>query len=392
MEESKQNIQNIIYGIDEEFVVFNYNYKKFKKTIEHDYYDLYTFSEAFDIEMKTLYDLLKSHKFEVFMNIYNKDYNINQYIYIKHFSETDKHIKIGRTFNIEQRYSINDINKTLIKVVKVKQVDKCEKELKSKFKKKFGTYNTLESFNTIDTIRSLKLFNKIVRNYMVPENDQFKYIVRNKYDTDKRVVNEDVFKVLFSLYSNKSMLEVNEIVDIFNNSAKNIDKNNYYSLFEQKIDNISHQFFYWKFHGYCIIVDANTNEFNMSRLWNTILDSDNITNKRFDRFLESVFISSILKNHPEYTPRKRTIKERPLLNGYYGDIIFVHFILQYLNSKYAIEVANLMIKRFLQKSSKKVDGGYSIIKINTSNENMFMDNLLTNLDGKLKEYEIMNNS
>lgn len=78
-------------------------------------------------------------------------------------------------------------------------------------------------------------------------------------------------------------------------------------------------------------------------------DKDIISKKlQLNKFLESRQLKLLLENHNiELT--KIHYNEKTLLNGKWGPLIFVHLILFYLNSKYMLEVSQMLINMIFQR-------------------------------------------
>ena len=97
------------------------------------------------------------------------------------------------------------------------------------------------------------------------------------------------------------------------------------------------------------------NLINASRLWNTILKSQgkDKTDNTFYRFLQLPRVKEMIKNNPELEPQPKTYQNKPLLNGRYMPVIFVHFIVYHLDAQYAFEVAKIMTESLFEKAKKK---------------------------------------
>lgn len=140
-----------------------------------------------------------------------------------------------------------------------------------------------------------------------------------------------------------------------------IDKNNFIAVFKDG-DETYH---YWRFYGYIIIVNNNSKLVNISRLWKTIAEVNNYNGRIGLRdFLASDRIRT-LREHSEIITR--TYQERPLLNGKWAPIIFVHLILYHLNPRYMSEVAKMMtdmiFERRVDMRTGRMLGGASNSKI-----------------------------
>lgn len=99
-----------------------------------------------------------------------------------------------------------------------------------------------------------------------------------------------------------------------------------------------------------IIIDSNTNQLNVSRIWKSILKTDNIHHK-LNKFLKTINIKRYIDRYNIKIERK-SYKNKPLLNGFYGPIVFIHLILYYLNAKYLLEVATMLTDMILNRKNQ----------------------------------------
>ena len=154
--------------------------------------------------------------------------------------------------------------------------------------------------------------------------------------------------IILNVYGGKEYKECKLFIDTIERMDRNFNKSDYISTFIES----GEAFFYWKYHGYSVIVNMDKNLINASRLWNTILKAQGkySKKKRFARYLEAPRTKEIIENHPEAEPVKLHYAARPLLNGRYMPIIFAHFILDRLDAKYSYEVAKLMTETLYDKA------------------------------------------
>ena len=147
--------------------------------------------------------------------------------------------------------------------------------------------------------------------------------------------------------------------------------------------------------------------------------NDKYRNIKLSHFLKSAFIKNIFNEHNEIKPISYKYKDRPLLNGKYLPVYFTHFIIQYLNAKYAVEIAKYLTESLFEEQNKKsikilskednnkdsnennkniISGGYNnnvngsyINNVNNDNtEYVNKDNELTNSSDETG-YELYNN-
>ena len=100
----------------------------------------------------------------------------------------------------------------------------------------------------------------------------------------------------------------------------------------------------------------------MSNINNIELFYKSINNlkDKLHKFLNTANISRFIQNnHIEI--KSENYKKKPLLNGKYGPIVFIHLILNYLNAKYMIEVASLLTDMILNRKitiqTSNMEGG-----------------------------------
>lgn len=353
--EEQQNIPELEITKNGELLTYTLNNMKISKHINNDMYTLKSVSNLLtDNQYKQIAIFLSSLRFQYILQAYDKDYKTQQFVYYIQF---DDYIKIGRTFDIKKRYQPKDINDRVHRLVFVNNVDRCERDLIEAFSSHYEKYKGNEGFKITqqEINNSLALFDIMVD----------RYINGIKIDTEKHVqhyIHNPVYGTGYYLSPLAASIVLNtfgdrrykECKDFFNTVemiAGKIDKSDYLSLFVEDGD----AFFYWKFHGYTVIVNMEQNLINASRLWNTILETQgkDIENNTFRRFLQLPKIKEMIKQNPELEPQPKTYKNRPLLNGRYMPVIFVHFIVYHLDAQYAFEVAKIMTESLFEKAKKK---------------------------------------
>ena len=278
----------------------------------------------------------------------------------------------------------------------VKNVDKCEQELIKNFSKKYDTYKGREGFvikSQHDISDSLELFDKITNKYSknITENmnNHVQHFVRDKIFGTGYYLSSLVASIILNVFSNTDYRDCKRFFNTVETVSNKFDKSDYISSFTEGNDN----FFYWKFHGYTVIVNTDKNLINASRLWNTIIKTQGkkMEDNTFFRFLQLPRIKNMIKEDNELKPISMKFKKRPLLNGRYMPVIFVHFIVYYLDAKYAFKVAKIMTESLFEKAkkeaiknkrttdSKTISGGY-ITETNKMNTINNLLKALTNTD------------
>ena len=305
-------------------------------------------------KLKNIISFVNSQMFNYCLHCYDPSYIIPQYVYFIIF---DGFVKIGRTYNLKRRYTPSELKDNVKRIVFIENVKECEKELKDKFKNKYKYYieNSLERFVIKDIKRALQLFDSIVKKYKIKniENPHIKYYHMDKqYGTDY-YISYSVVSLLISTYKDinydECLYNINNI-ELFYNK---INKNDFVSSFKEE----EHLFNYWKYYGYMIIIDSNTNQLNISRLWKSILKTDSLKDKLY-RFLNLTDIKRLIKEE-NIKIETRKYKNKPLLNGKYGPIFFIHLILHYLNAKYMLKVSQLLTEMIFKKKIeiRSISGG-----------------------------------
>lgn len=353
MEEQKQKISPLIQKQDCELVSINLYDRTLTRQIKNDLYQLESIVKYCNSNLRAISQFLNSQRFNVFLNIVNKDYEVPNYVYL---IKRPTGIKIGRTFNIDQRYNLNDINIKLKRLVFVKYVDRCEKALKKAFSK-YEKTKGLEEFD-VNLKTALQIFDRVVEKYKSDkeiENDYIK-IYNNDLNFGNSVyISSKVVPIIISAFTERSLENATHDIVITENAAKTINKNDYLSLIEEE----GNEFIYWGFRKTIIIINQTTQEVNLSRLWKTTLKNSNRNKSaKLAKFLDTKIISGMIKKYPELKPVKRTFKNKPLLNGKYAPLVYIHYVYSYLDIDYAYEVGKYVTGTFIKPPGLR--GGASL--------------------------------
>lgn len=352
-----------ILTIYKDGLLLNYrigNYKIAKSLVNN----LYSLNSIISIYVnnthKSIRKFLASQRFNYILHYMDNSFKIPQYIYFIKFKDG---VKIGRTFDIKQRYNPSEVFNIVLRVVNVENINKCEKELKDKFKNKYNLVKGLEKFdiNTSDNneiLNALRTFDDVVSKYKTKnkaiKNNHLQY-VRDGTDElgNGYYVSSLVASIIYNIFGDINYSDIKYVLNLIDKASDKFDKTNYYSTFIESGD----RFFYWSYHGYKIIANGSKGLINASRLWNTVKKenhiSDKYKNKSLANFLKSAFIRNIFKEHTEIKPVSYKYKDRPLLNGKYLPIYFTHFIIQYLNAKYAVEIAKYLTESLFEEQNKR---------------------------------------
>ena len=291
--EEQQNIKELNITKRGEVIIYKWNGHAIEKSIELGMISCESILEILNIQKATLIKFLSSQRFNFCLHLLNPSYTIPSYVY---FIVINGYVKIGRTYNIDARYSLKNIKDSLKRLVYVNNDKAAEKALKNAFGEVY----------------------------------------------ERRPGHQSIESCCWSIA---------RIDTIYNK----VDKNNFIAVF--KDGNETYQ--YWRFYGYIIIVNNNLKLVNISRLWKTIAKVNNYHGRMGLRdFLASDRIRT-LREHSEIITR--TYQKRPLLNGKWAPLIFVHLILYYLNPRYMSEVAKMMtdmiFKRRIDMRTGRMIGG-----------------------------------
>ena len=158
-----------------------------------------------------------------------------------------------------------------------------------------------------------------------------------------------------------------------------VDKVNYVAVVEVE----RHIINYWSYKGYIIITDVNAKLVNISRLWNSICDTELGYQMNINRFLRTAPVTKLVKAK-KITFETKDRKRMPLLSGRWGPLIMVHMMLYYLNANYAFEVSemltDLIFANRLDPRTGKMDGGRERERNDASN--MFLETHMKSLKDK----------
>ena len=313
-------------------------------------YSLSSIAKLTKSNLSIIINFIISQRFNYCIHCYDSTYTIPQFVYFIIFSD---YIKIGRTFDLSQRYSPSELKDNVKRIVFVNNVVDCEKEIKDKFKKKYKYFNdgSIERFkiNHSEINSALLKFDKIVRKYSVKniENKHIKYYNEDKYYGTGYFVSPLACSMLISMFCKIDYSICVNFINAVENIYRHIDKNDFIATFTINKQNYQ----YWKYYGYIIIVNLDTEEVNISRLWNSIMNTDKekITKKpQLNKFLKTRQPQLLLQNH-NIKLNEFHYNKKPLLNGKWGPLIFVHLILFYLNSKYMLEISQMLTNMIFQR-------------------------------------------
>ena len=353
---------------NEDFDMFAVN--SIIKTIEH------IIHRKFNIK-----NYLNTYRFYQQLACIDKKLTKYGFVYLRIIDKDNKICKIGRTFNIQKRYS-KELRESVKALVPVEDDVKVEKELIKLFSNKFTKVRKTNETFVYNNIRNLiSMFKRGTDKYKVnvsyKESSHIKLHSDDKKH-DKLYVSLPVCEMIFNNYVNSPMY-----IEKFNTMKNYIID----SLHEDVYISNEYNFMlktkcvFWKFHKYTIIQNESDLYINGSRLWNSIIKNDNLDKQnKLSKFLKSKQIQKIKDQFEKFYPGEQLYREniinkrQPHFSGIYVHYILIHFIIAYLNAEYAILVSELMYRQY-----------YNNYLSNSTNKNMKGGNKLLSL----KEYTDM---
>lgn len=363
--EKQQNINKMFISEEGEIIKYKIDNFEIIKNITNGYYELNSICKLCNKDITYLTHFIKSQRFNFIIHCYDNNFDIHEYVYFIKFNDG---IKIGRTFNINKRYEPIIVKNMLLDIIPIRssEIEKCEKELITMFSSKYERSKGREKFDIKENEikQALKTFKRIATKYSISTkkiNNNNNTNISIDHINNKRVyyISPLVSSILLNIFGNRSFDDALLFIDVMEKTFNNISNEDYLALFQENKE----RFFYWKYHGYTVVVNLDRKLFNASRLWNTIINSEHYKhkNKDFKEFLKSDFVKNMIKENNENKPITLTYKNKPLLNGRYMPLYFVHFILHELDTKYAYKVAKMMTESLFEKAKNKAINDNEII-------------------------------
>ena len=352
-----QTISPLIKKLDCELAHINLNGKTIIRQVQNELYQLSSIADYCNSNAKEIGTFLKTHKFNLFLNFLDKHFTIPEYVCL---IEKPHGIKIGRTYNIKKQYNLNSENSKLKRLTFVKYIDRCENALK----KAFGKYPKSKGVDTfkVDLETAQRIYDRVVEQYKIDEPLENNHIIQYNHDKvygSGIYVSPEVMTILLSVYGNKSIEEASSDIEIAERAAATIDKNNYASLIKEE----GNEFIYWN-HGKCIIIiNKTTKQVNLSKLWTSASEINGRSKMDLNKFLLRKPLCDIIEKYPETAPVSKSYKKRPLLNGRYAPIEFIHFVFMYLDIKYAYDIGNYVTDNYIRPPSKSDSLRYEVARL-----------------------------
>lgn len=366
--ETEQGIVGITISSVGPIVSFKCGNKSIDKCIENGFYLLHSLCDFLGAPYRETINYINSYRFKFCLSCFDEDYKIPQYVYYVIFKE-EGYVKIGRTFELEQRYSPKYLKDNVKRLVCVEHVRDAEKDLKDAFLATFEQYDeTRERFLVKNERKALELFDSVVSKYkqVNVENPHVDYERFPKTTNEDYTVSPFAATIICSMFRDITLPKSRALLKATEVAYNKVNKANYVAVVEVE----HHIINYWSYKGYIIITDVNAKLVNISRLWNSICNTELGYQMNIHRFLRTAPITKLVK------AKKITIKTKdcpgmPLLNGKWGPLIMVHMMLYYLNANYAFEVSemltDLIFANRLDPRTGRMDGGRARERNDASN-------------------------
>ena len=354
--EQQQHIPELEINENGEMLTYTLGDMRITKHTGNNMYTLDSIRKLiFGVTHKSITSFLTSLRFQYILQAYDKEFKRYQFVYYIQF---DDYVKVGQTFDIRKRYQPRDVGNRVKRLIFVKNVNNCEQSIIKSFGERYNVCKGREGFvikTSKDITDSLHLFDSIVEKYEIKVKNIIEKHVQH-YKSDKifgtgYYISPFATSIILNTYSDAKYKDCKTFVEAIETMDNSFNKSDYISVFDEGGDS----FFYWKFHGYTVIVNIDKNMINASRLWNTIVKSQDKdkNNYQFRKYLQLSRTKEIIKINPDAKPTRLHYKSRPLLNGRYMPIVFVHFILHHLDAKYSYEVAKMMTESLFEKAKQE---------------------------------------
>lgn len=341
---------------------------------------------------------LKSYRFYKQLELIDGKLKHLYFVYLRVIDKENKICKIGRTFDIAQRYD-KTTQEEIIVLNPVNNDKIVEKKLLQTFNKKYKLVDKTKETFVYDTIQNIKeLFQATCKPYIVTpsyKNSSHIRTLKTHKGHTRLYVSIHVCNLIFHNYVTdpRYLEKFNTMKEYIIDS---LNKDVYISNEFNKEMNT--KCMYWKFHKYTIIQNENDLYVNGSRLWNSIIKNDDLSVRiKFSVFLKSKRIQQIKEQFEIMYPGKELYKSnikndlQPYFSGTYVHHILIHFIISYLNPRYAIMVSELMYRLYYNNylkgndGTKTMKGGHRMLTRDEYNKRYLkhyknIDNLHTLLD------------
>ena len=301
---------------------------------------------------------LSSYKFYQQLTRIDDELPKLDFIYLKILDKENKICKIGRTFNIQKHHDKKLTDNTEL-LIPVSDTDKVKEQLIKVFSEKLININDTNKFFMYDSLKNvIDIFQKVADEYKVDISYKHsKYIQVHNDDGkhDRIYITLPVCELIFNNY-----VSIPEYIEQFNTMKQFITDSLHNDVYSCKYYNtmLETNCTIWKFHKYIIIQNDNDLYVNGSKLWDSIIEGDNLDKQNtFKKFLKTKRVRQISEQFEKLYPgqtlyRENVInKSQPYLSGIYVHYTFAHFIITHLNAENAIQISELLYKRYIDSMS-----------------------------------------
>lgn len=345
----------IEHDSEDPILVFSSGKYKIEK---HANYDMFYLRSVEDIvhtynpSIGSVKTFLRSNQFYQMLCAHDESLPKYGFVYLL-INKSNKTFKIGKTFDFPKRYSEakRELKDQLIPVYDCKAVENDLIHFFSNYYEKVSGTDETFKYDNYKDVR--KEFLTLVSTKRVELDYMQSTHIQKIYMSDSRKglwLSRIAAGLMLSYYIEEP------------DERKNL--HSMMQLIETHMENDVYQFIqydtkyktnvlYWKFHKYTVIQREDNLYVNGSRLYNSICRTDGKKKKyaSFKKFMTSGRMAHNINDFNVLYPDKEPMvwqdnKENKYLEGYYVHYLFVHFIVEYLNSEYAFFVADLMFKTF----------------------------------------------
>lgn len=375
------NKRNLIIKIPKEFdhlnvfnddkhtsQIFKYKWLYIEKHSEYDIFYLQSVVnnlKKYRINEQIVRNFIHSYSFYNQLTLLDQENKLPKYgnVYLL-INKENKRCKVGKSWQISQRYSKKKLEKELVDVVPVKNMNVVESKLIKHFKIIFGPPvqgNETFKYNDIENLK--KEFRSMVENDKIDidvQKDLSQYIFKLRTIQQRRNnwISFDVMRVIFNYFVDDEY-DRKVITEFLSLIKYAIERDSYvYSTYNQSLKtNVE----YILFHKYRMMKNQNDNYINGSALYNSIRKADKTKLKytSFKRYMNSDRFQYRIQQLKDVRPNDKPWyfhenKDQKYLEGYYVHYALVHFILDDLNARYAIHTSILMFNIFTNKTLQNI--------------------------------------